>query len=528
MIRATTPVDRLDRDGRTLLLYERSVVELHPLGLAAFEASADGIDMDALTHRLVTTFGAPPEGAVADIVARIVADLVQRGVLVLELDDEASEPKRGSMPRLDCVHVPRVLLPTAEVDASRWAVIACDQFTSQPDYWDEVEHTVGDAPSTLRMVLPELHLNAPDVAERIAGCQHAMREYLSAGLLEPHDAFVYVERGVTHGVQRGLVVALDLEAYDFSAASTSLVRSTEGTVLDRLPPRMAVRREAALELPHILVLYDDPDHTVLADVLTRRDDLPVAYDVELMAGSGRLTGRFVADPALQASVLDSLAALIEPDAYRARYGLDADAPILFAMGDGNHSLATAKGIWDELRAAGARPDHPARHALVELVNLHEASVRFEPIHRVVFGAGSLASDLPAALGAEVTPMTGLAEVLDAIATPSASQRFGLVSSESYALVEVPEPSHQLVVGTVQDHLDAWIALHPHASLDYLHGEDATDAIARRPGNLGVLLPGLSKDAFFRSIAVDGPLPRKTFSMGHARDKRFYMECRAIR
>ncbi len=429
------------------------------------------------------------------------------------------------MTGLPCVRIPRVLLPIDSVDATRWAVIACDQFTSQPDYWDAVERLVGDAPSTLRMVLPELHLTAPDVADRITGCQAAMRRYLAEGLLAEHEAMVYVEREVTGGVQRGLVVELDLEAYDFSTTSTSLVRATEGTVLDRLPPRMAVRRGAPLELPHILVLYDDPAHRVLADVVAGRDGFEVAYDVDLMAGSGHLTGRFVPD-AVASGVLAELAALVEPDAYRARYGLDADQPLLFAMGDGNHSLATAKSTWQELKDAGAAPDHPARYALVELVNLHDASLAFEPIHRVVFGADGLVADLVAAVAGRVTPQPDLASLVAAVEA-AGPQRFGVVSADGYALVEVPEPSHQLAVGTLQDQLDRWLGDHPAAGIDYVHGDDVTDELGRRPGNVGFLLPGIGKEAFFRSIAVDGPLPRKTFSMGHARDKRFYMECRAI-
>lgn len=425
-----------------------------------------------------------------------------------------------------CVRVPRVLLPVAGVDAARWAVIACDQFTSQPEYWDEVEHVVGDAPSTLRMVLPELHLHAPDVAERIAACQQAMRAYLAAGLLEAHEAIVHVEREVSGGVRHGLVVELDLEAYDYATTSTSLVRATEGTVLDRLPPRMAVRRGADLELPHILVLFDDPDDTVLAGVLARRADLPVVYDVELMGGSGHLTGRLVADPALAGSVLDALAALADPDAYRVRYGLDAEHPLLFAMGDGNHSLATAKAIWEELKAAGAASDHPARYALVELVNLHDASLVFEPIHRVVFGAGDVVAEVADAVGATLTAVPDLAALVAAVGA-GGPQRFGVLTPQGYALAVVQEPSHQLAVGTVQDALDRWLDAHPDAEVDYVHGEDVTDQLARRAGNAAFLLPGVGKDAFFRSIAVDGPLPRKTFSMGHAHDKRFYLECRAI-
>lgn len=419
------------------------------------------------------------------------------------------------------VGVPRVLVPTAEVDHHLWAVIACDQFTSQPDYWQRVERTVGEAPSTLHMVLPELHLHADDVEQRIEACQQAMRDYQSAGLFTEHEAIVYVERTVSDGLRRGLVVELDLEAYDFAPDAGTPVRSTEGTVLDRLPPRMAVRRHAELETPHILVLFDDPTDAVLTPVLEAREQLTVAYDVELMEESGRVTGRLIDDPGLQATVLDALASLVGA-------GDDERPPLQFAMGDGNHSLAAAKAVWQELKDSGAGPDHPARRALVELVNLHDASLTFEPIHRVVFDADGLVDDVLAALGASLTPVEGPDAVVEAVAAPAPGQRFGLVTGGGHAVIEVPEPTHQLTVGTLQAVLDAWLEAHPEASIDYVHGEDVVADLGGRPGNAGFVLPGIGKDAFFASIAVDGPLPRKTFSMGHAHEKRFYLECRRIR
>ncbi len=426
------------------------------------------------------------------------------------------------------VRVPRVLLPRPGIDVARWAVIACDQFTAEPDYWAEVERTVGDAPSTLRMILPELHLHAPDVDARIAACQDAMRRYVAEGLLVEHAAPVYVERRMSRGVQRGLLVEIDLDAYDYSPTGTTPIRSTEGTVVDRLPPRVAVRRDADLEVPHVLVLYDDPDGTVLAAVDAARDSFVPAYDAELMGGSGHVTGSLIPDADAQRSILDALDALVAPEAYAARYGLDADAPLHLAIGDGNHSLAAAATIWSELKASGADPDHPARHALVELVNLHDASLAFEPIHRVLFDAPGVVEDLRVALDASTRPVDTLDAVLAAVASDDGGQRFGIVDEDGFAVAELPDPTHQLAVGSLQTFLDAWLAENPDAEIDYVHGEDVTVDLARRPGNVGFLLPGIGKDAFFRSIAVDGPLPRKTFSMGHAHDKRFYMEARAIR
>lgn len=425
------------------------------------------------------------------------------------------------------VRVPRVLLPRPDVDVARWAVIACDQFTAQPDYWDAAEAAVGDAPSTLRMILPELHLHAADVEARIAACQEAMRRYEADGLFVEHEALVLVEREVSRGVQRGLLVEIDLDAYDFSPQATSPIRSTEGTVIDRLPPRIAVRRDADLELPHVLVLYDDPDGTVLAAVDAARDGLVPAYDADLMGGSGHIAGALIADAGVQDAVLAALADLVTPEAYASRYGLDADAPLLLAVGDGNHSLAAAATIWSELKAAGAGPDHPGRHALVELVNLHDPSLHFEPIHRLVTGAPGLAEALVAAVGGSVRPVADTAAAEVAVAAAS-GQAFALVDADGVRVVEATAPTHQLAVGTVQAFLDRWLPEHPGAEADYVHDGEVVDDLGRRPDALGVLLPAIAKEDFFASVAVDGPFPRKTFSMGHARDKRFYLECRRIR
>lgn len=425
------------------------------------------------------------------------------------------------------VRVPRVLLPRPTIDIARWAVIACDQFTAEPEYWADVERIVGDAPSTLRMILPELYLHAPDVSQRVAACQDTMRRYESEGLLEPHDAFVYVERQVSRGVQRGLLVEIDLDSYDFQPHARTPIRATEGTVIDRLPPRVAVRRDADLELPHVLVLYDDPDGTVLAAVEAARPSLSPAYDADLMAGSGHVRGFLIEDPAVQAATVAALTALVTPEAYARRYGLPADAPLLLAVGDGNHSLAAAAIIWAEHKAAGADPDHPARYALVELVNLHDPSLHFEPIHRLVTHARGLGDDLIAAVGGVLTPVQDASSALDAVAQ-SSGQAFALIREEGIVVVEATTPTHQLAVGTVQAFLDGWLSAHPDAEADYIHEADVLERLAREPEALGIVLPAIAKDDFFASVAVDGPFPRKTFSMGHGQDKRFYLECRRIR
>lgn len=430
------------------------------------------------------------------------------------------------------VNVPEVLLPAKGIDPHKWAVIACDQFTSQPEYWEKVAHTVGDAPSTFHLILPEAWLHAPDVKDRILKSQQAMQDYLNNGILEAHKGFVFVERQVGDKFQEGLVVALDLECYDYNKGSQTLIRATEGTILDRLPPRMDVRRDALLESPHILVLYDDPEGVVLSEILKQKQDLPVAYDFELMAGSGHLSGRLVEEPDLIDSVLKGLASLIEPTAYAQKYRLpDAQSPLLFAMGDGNHSLATAKAIWEELKPH-VSPDHPSRYALVELVNLHDPSLNFEPIHRVLFNPGE---DFETALRhffvekLTLHSIPDMPTLIEEVAkSSSTTQRFGMIQADSYVLVELDHPIHNLPAGSLQQFLDLYLKSHPDTKIDYVHGDDTVDELGRKPGNIGFFLPPIGKNSFFRSVIVDGALPRKTFSMNHAKDKRFYMECRRIK
>jgi len=430
------------------------------------------------------------------------------------------------------IQVPEVLLPAQGIDPHKWAVIACDQFTSQPDYWERVAQTVGDAPSTFHLILPEAWLHKADVADRIQMTLTTMQDYLTNGILEPHNGFVFVERQIGDKVQSGLVVALDLECYDYNKGSQTLIRATEGTILDRLPPRMDVRREALLESPHILVLYDDPEGVVLSKIRANKEELPLAYDFELMAGSGHLAGRLVEDPTMIDSVIEGLASLIEPKTYAQKYELpNAKNPLLFAMGDGNHSLATAKAIWEELKPH-VGPDHPARYALVELVNLHDPSLSFEPIHRVLFNPGedfNLTLQLFFDDKISLHPIPDMPTLVDEVSrsTPT-SQRFGMIEADAYTLVILDHPVHNLTAGSLQEFLDMYLKSHHETRIDYVHGDDTVDEIGRKAGNLGFFLPPITKNSFFKSVIVDGALPRKTFSMNQAKDKRFYMECRKIK
>ncbi|MCR5825758.1 MAG: DUF1015 domain-containing protein [Oscillospiraceae bacterium] len=405
-----------------------------------------------------------------------------------------------------------ILLPK-DADMTKWAVVACDQFTSEPEYWEGVERTVGDAPSTLRLILPEAELKAPDVERRIADINATMDDYLRRDLFRTlRDALVYVERTQSDGlVRHGLIGMADLDAYDFTPGSGALIRATEGTVLERIPPRAKVRRNAPIELPHVMLLIDDPDKTVIEPLTAATSEMEPLYDFDLMAGGGHLRGWRLSDAQVSA-VADALAGLATDEAMQRKYGVSGVAPLLFAVGDGNHSLATAKAC----RAEQGDANPLARFALVEVVNNHDDALRFEPIHRVLFGVD--AKELHAAFRRfypNAYEGRGEGHVIE-------------VACEGYnGFVTVPDPKVQLAVGTLQAFIDEYLKTHD-GEVDYIHGDEVTRQLGRKPGNVGLLLPAMGKDQLFKTVMADGVLPRKTFSMGHAQDKRYYVEARRIR
>ena len=431
------------------------------------------------------------------------------------------------------VGIPEIQLPTAGTDLTKWAVIACDQFTSEPEYWREVREIVGGAPSTLNLVLPEIELEAPGKQDRIRQIQHSMHQYLHSGLLQARQGIIYVERRVDGRMRKGLLLCLDLERYDYSRGSSSLIRATEGTIVDRLPPRMAIREGALLELPHILVLIDDPERTVIEPVQADTAGRERLYDFELMLGSGHLTGFGLHGPA-QDAVIAALRKLARPDVFRSKYDLVQQEPVLlFAMGDGNHSLATAKAVWEKMKPSVGMK-HPSRYALVEIENVHDEGLEFEPIHRVLFGVkGDLAAALQSHFGADLALKSCVSaqEMLHAVdSAASKTQVVGLVRGEGstrFNLLEIANPTTNLAVGTLQAFLDELLQQGGAARIDYVHGGDVVERLGAQPGNAGFYLPRMSKSSLFKTVILDGALPRKTFSMGEAREKRFYMEARKI-
>lgn len=405
------------------------------------------------------------------------------------------------------------LLP-ANADLTKWSVVACDQYTSQPDYWQEVEQFVGEAPSTLRMIVPELYLEEDGVEKRIADVNAAMDRYLASDLFRVTDQFLYVERTLRDGkLRRGLMGVVDLEQYDFTKGSESLIRATEGTVLERIPPRVKVREDASLECPHIMLLIDDPAKTVIEPIADRMGDLEEVYRFDLMQDSGSIAG-YQCDDAESMRILGALGELADPESFNRHYGLNGKSPLLFAVGDGNHSLATAKTCYENLKKTLPEEEyraHPARYALVEVVNLHDASLEFEPIHRVVF---------------DVDEETFLA-ALESQCGSADGQRILVCNNGQKKELRFNAAVSNLPVGTLQSFLDAYIAENG-GRVDYIHGNEVVEALSSKPGNLGFLLEAMPKEELFKTVVLDGALPRKTFSMGHAWDKRFYLECRKIK
>ena len=414
-----------------------------------------------------------------------------------------------------------ILLPK-DCEYSKWSVVACDQYTSQPEYWQRVEEYVGRSPSTLRLILPESCLEGPNVETDIMEINNTMSRYLREGRFVEHpNTLFYVERTLDNGkVRRGLMGMVDLEQYDYEPGSSAPIRATEGTVLSRIPPRVAVRKNAPVELPHVMLLVDDPDKTVIEPLADQTDSMQVLYDFDLMERGGHIKGWELTEDQ-QAQVARALGNLADPAKFNARYGTKDEAVMLFAVGDGNHSLATAKECYERQKRL-TPPEHwatlPARYALVELDNLHDASLEFEPIHRLVFGVKP--EELLSAL-VEYYPGAQRGD-------EAGGHKLAYVYGETQGMISVPHPAAQLPVGTLQNFLDWYLARHKGVRVDYIHGEDVARKLSAQPDTVGFLLPAMGKEELFPTVIRDGVLPRKTFSMGEAHDKRFYLEARKIR
>ncbi len=400
------------------------------------------------------------------------------------------------------IKAPHILLPKKGINMTAWAVIACDQFTSQLDYWKRVEKLVGEQPSTLRMMFPEAYLGKVDEKAYIDKINETIQEYLDNNILvDQGECFILVNRKTNVVDHRlGLMIAIDLEDYTYEKGVKSLIRASEATIVERIPPRLKIRENAPVELPHILFLYDDKERKIIEPLYQNRDKLEKVYDFELNEDGGHLTGYKVTDTK---KVIQQFEELLHQN----------NNGLLFIVGDGNHSLATAKAHWDKVKvhlSEEERKNHPGRFALVEALNIYDEGLIFEPIHRVIFNCGD--------------------DFLDGLKKVLVGENKSYAYSTSLGNVELNLPK----VGpeaykVVQTYVDNYLKSHKDASVDYIHDEDQTIEVAKsHPGSVAIIMPALTKGDIFDYIAKDEVLPRKAFSMGHATEKRYYLESKRIK
>jgi uncharacterized protein (DUF1015 family) len=412
-----------------------------------------------------------------------------------------------------------ILLPQ-NMEYDKWSVVACDQYTSEPDYWKRVAEITDGVPSAYHIIFPEVYLGDGDEKNRIKSICETMRFYNDMNYFkELTQAMIYVERDFGDGrVRRGIVGCVDLEEYNFKKNSKSLIRATEETVAERIPPRAAVRADAPLEAPHVMLLIDDEDDSVIGGVTPQNGE--EVYNFPLMQNGGSLYGsRLTRDDCEH--VMNALDMLADKKEFRKKYGVKNSSVLLFAVGDGNHSLATAKTCWDKIKKTLTKAEqqsHPARYALVEIVNLHDRSLVFEPIHRVLF---------------DVEPENVIDEFIkyydkNASLRSNGGQRIRYCYKGKRGSVYVKNAPSNIAVGTLQTFLDDYLKKHKKARIDYIHGDDVAETLGARKDSIAFLLPAMEKSELFPTVIKDGALPRKTFSMGDAREKRYYMECKRIR
>ena len=405
----------------------------------------------------------------------------------------------------DIVRIPRVLLPKEGVDMQKWAVIACDQFTSQGQYWRTLQDYCGEI-SALNIIFPEYYLDKGDIATRIRSINDHMKRYLSEGIFREVEGVILTERTTTYGHKRtGILLALDLEEYDFTAGAAPMIRATEATVKERLPVRLRIRENAPLELPHVLILIDDEDHTVIEPLVAEAEATAPLYDTDLNMKGGHVKGYLLPHPE---RAIEALRALSDEQRMLSRYG--SKSPFLFAVGDGNHSVATAKLLWERIKptlSEAEREMHPARFVLAEIVNLYDDDLGFEAIHRVMFGVGeAFIKEMQSAL-------TGDGHV-------------SLLYRDKMYSVSVPRVAAE-AVKEVQTFLDGYLEAHEEASIDYIHGDGYLTEVAAAKDGVAIFMPVMEKRDLFPYVVKHGSLPRKTFSMGEAEEKRYYLEARKI-
>lgn len=409
-----------------------------------------------------------------------------------------------------------ILLPK-NCDMTKWSVVACDQYTSEKDYWLDVEKIVGNNPSTLNLTLPEIYLEEENINERIENINNNMKQLMNENFFNEYpNSMIYLRRKQKDGkIREGIIGMVDLEDYSYETGSTSMIRATEKTVIERIPPRVKVRENASLELPHIMILIDDEKRKVIEPLYNKVTENNKVYDFELMKDGGHIVG-YLLDDALADEVITNLESLCDKEYYNNKYNVNTNDILLFAMGDGNHSLATAKACYENLKKTMPEEEylnHPARYALVELVNLHSEALQFEAINRVVFNVN------PEHL---LNELHKYYEISD-----NEGQKLYYTYKDNEGYLYIKNPKSNITVGSLQMFLDEYLKEYG-GKIDYIHGDDVTKNLSKEDGNIGFILEPMQKNELFKTVMLDGALPRKTFSMGHSNDKRYYLECRKIK
>lgn len=410
-----------------------------------------------------------------------------------------------------------ILLPK-NTDMTKWSVVACDQYTSEPEYWNDVEKIVGDASSTLKLTLPEIYLEDENVSERIAKINSNMKALLDEDFFNEYkDSMIYLERTQSDGkIREGLIGVVDLEAYSYEKGAETPIRATEKTVIERIPPRVKIRENAPLELPHIMILIDDDKKQIIENLKNKVSENDIVYDFDLMKNGGHVKGYLLNEETMD-EVDKGLKELADKEVFAKKYDVNNKEVLLFAMGDGNHSLATAKACYEKLKETMSEEEYlnnPARYALVELVNLHSPALEFEAINRVIFNT-------------EPEKLLNSLKEYYQINKDGNGQKIEVITNDVDEKWYIENPKSNIAVGSIQIFLDEYLK-NNEGKIDYIHGEETTKNLAKQSGNVGFIFEAMPKNELFKTVILDGSLPRKTFSMGHSYDKRYYLESRKIK
>lgn len=416
------------------------------------------------------------------------------------------------------ISIPEILIP-ANTEMKKWAVVACDQYSSEKKYWKKTEEIVGDVPSTLNLILPECYLEDSDKSEKVKKINSTMNSYLERNFFKKlPPGFVIIDRSTPYvSSRKGMILAVDLDKYSFAVDTDSLIRPTEGTVLDRLPPRIEIRKNAPLDLPHILLLINDSEKSIIEKAFEEEEFFETLYDFDLMQGGGHVRGKHISDEVYLEKICSAFEKLYEKN------------DMLFAVGDGNHSLAAAKEIWDKLKREGASEEHPARYALVEVENIFNDGIIFKPIHRILFEVdrNDFFSELKKSFNVQITVLDSEDEMKKMVCESVQEHRVGFIHENGFGCLSIAKPEIKLTYEVIQNFIDKYRQSHKSVNIDYIHGGQALKDLSLKKNNLGLFLNAIKKEEFFDMIVEGGALPRKTFSIGEAEEKRYYIESRKL-